>query len=105
MAARKPLATPKSPEHGMVAAVVDTERLDELMEDLKAGEANYLLINIISRRIRSLNEGEKPQVEIEAGADPINVAMEELRQGKLVLAPEEPKAEEEEAAKGESEEE
>ena len=73
--------------------MVDLEKYEELMEDLKAGRANYLLINVLAKRIRALNEGDRPLVEMETGADPLEIVMEEIRQGKLTLIPRKPQGE------------
>lgn len=74
--------------------MVDLENLEEALEEMKAGRANYLLINVVAKRVRSYNEGEKPLVEMEPGADASHLAVEELRRGKLILVSRKSKAEE-----------
>jgi DNA-directed RNA polymerase subunit K/omega len=85
--------------------VLDLDDLEEIDEELKKGHANYLLVNIISKRVRAFNMGEKPQVDLETDADPIDIALAELHQDKLLFAPEEPEPLEDEEGQGSDEEE
>ncbi|NUP89185.1 MAG: DNA-directed RNA polymerase subunit omega [Candidatus Sumerlaeia bacterium] len=46
------------------------------------GQRKYQVVNVIARRARQLNEGERPAVLAE-GLDPIRTAIEELKADKL----------------------
>ena len=46
------------------------------------------LVNVISRRVRQLNSGQRPMVDVPPRTDPLNIALQEVAAGKLaVLAP------------------
>ncbi len=61
------------------------------MEAAKTGELNYLLVNLVSKRARALNSGEKPLVDIPTGTDLADQVLAELRADKLILGKKEPK--------------
>jgi len=69
--------------------VVDLDNLDELIDEMKQGNAKYLLVNVVARRVRAYGRGERAQVESEFSADPAELAIEELRRGKLKLTKDE----------------
>lgn len=70
--------------------MVDLDNLDELIDEMKQGNAKYLLVNVIARRVRAYGRGDRPQVEGDPTMDPADIAIEELRRGKLKLLKEEP---------------
>ena len=47
-----------------------------------------VLINMVSRRVRQLNAGSRPLIEVDPGTGLADVALLEIAQGKLVVAPE-----------------
>lgn len=46
-----------------------------------------VLINMVSRRVRQLNAGSRPLIEVDPGTGLADVALQEIAQGKLVTAP------------------
>lgn len=51
-------------------------------------QEKYMLVNVLSRRVRRLVDGEKPAVSSLPGPqDYSNIAIEELKQGKLKVRP------------------
>ena len=46
-----------------------------------------VLINMVSRRVRQLNAGSRPLIEVDPGTGLADVALLEIAQGKLVVAP------------------
>ncbi len=64
--------------------MVDLDNLDELIEEMNQGNAKYLLVNVIARRVRAYGPGDQPQIESES-TDPAEQALLELRAGKLKL--------------------
>jgi DNA-directed RNA polymerase subunit omega len=47
-----------------------------------------VLINMVSRRVRQLNAGSRPLIEVDPGTGLADVALLEIAQGKLIVAPE-----------------
>jgi DNA-directed RNA polymerase subunit omega len=47
-----------------------------------------VLINMVSRRVRQLNAGSRPLIEVDPGTGLADVALLEIAQGKLIMAPE-----------------
>ena len=47
-----------------------------------------VLINMVSRRVRQLNAGSRPLIDVDPGTGLADVALLEIAQGKLVVAPE-----------------
>ena len=45
-----------------------------------------LLINMVSRRVRQLNAGSRPLIEVEPGTGLADIALQEIAQGKIILA-------------------
>ena len=43
------------------------------------------LVNIISRRVRQLNSGQRPLVEVPPRTDPLNIALLEVAEEKLTV--------------------
>ena len=54
-----------------------------------------LLINLVSRRVRQLSQGQRPLTVVEPRMDPSDIALKEISEGKFSyeLAPEETPAE------------
>lgn len=66
--------------------MVDLDNLEELIDEMKQGNAKYLLVNVVGRRVRAYGRGERPQVEgFDVTSDPAALAVEELYNGKLKL--------------------
>ena len=47
-----------------------------------------VLINMVSRRVRQLNAGSRPLIEVEPGTGLADIALQEIAQGKVIVAPE-----------------
>jgi DNA-directed RNA polymerase subunit omega len=47
-----------------------------------------VLINMVSRRVRQLNAGSRPLIDVDPGTGLADVALLEIAQGKLIVAPE-----------------
>ena len=47
-----------------------------------------VLINMVSRRVRQLNAGSRPLIDVDLGTGLADVALLEIAQGKLIVAPE-----------------
>jgi DNA-directed RNA polymerase subunit omega len=47
-----------------------------------------VLINMVSRRVRQLNAGSRPLIDVDPGTGLADVALLEIAQGKLIMAPE-----------------
>ncbi len=47
-----------------------------------------ILINMVSRRVRQLNAGSRPLIDVEPGTGIADIALQEIAQGKIGLAPE-----------------
>ncbi|MFM8764848.1 MAG: DNA-directed RNA polymerase subunit omega [Spartobacteria bacterium] len=47
-----------------------------------------VLINMVSRRVRQLNAGSRPLIDVDPGTGLADVALLEIAQGKLITAPE-----------------
>jgi DNA-directed RNA polymerase subunit omega len=45
-----------------------------------------ILINMVSRRVRQLNSGSRPLVDVDLGTGLADVALMEISQGKIVLS-------------------
>jgi DNA-directed RNA polymerase subunit omega len=45
-----------------------------------------LLINMVSRRVRQLNAGSRPLIEVEPGTGLADIALQEIAQGKIIIA-------------------
>ncbi|OPZ18315.1 MAG: DNA-directed RNA polymerase subunit omega [candidate division BRC1 bacterium ADurb.BinA364] len=67
--------------------MVDQRDLDLLLEEMKAGRANYHLVTCIAKRVKSLSMGDRPAVEADIDMDPVDVALKELHEGKISLVP------------------
>jgi DNA-directed RNA polymerase subunit K/omega len=59
----------------------------ELVDNYKKGLSRYFMINVISRRARTLLDGEKPMVDPQGSVRPGEVALMELAAGKLKVSP------------------
>jgi len=46
-----------------------------------------VLINMVSRRVRQLNAGSRPLIDVDPGTGLADVALLEIAQGKLITAP------------------
>lgn len=69
-----------------VSAPIDYNPDRPIDELLAAHEEKYLLINLISRRSRDLNEGARALVSVEGPHNFLDVALQEAREGKLKVA-------------------
>jgi DNA-directed RNA polymerase subunit omega len=47
-----------------------------------------VLINMVSRRVRQFNAGSRPLIDVDPGTGLADVALLEIAQGKLIVAPE-----------------
>ena len=47
---------------------------------------SQILINMVSRRVRQLNAGSRPLIDVELGEGFADIALQEIAQGKLGLA-------------------
>jgi len=47
-----------------------------------------VLINMVSRRVRQLNAGSRPLIDVEPGTGLADIALQEIAHGKVVVAPE-----------------
>lgn len=55
---------------------------------IKAGEPTYFVVNLVAKRAKQLvMQNSAPQVNLPSYTNPVDVAMEELRQGKLLIRP------------------
>ncbi|GAB4321261.1 MAG: hypothetical protein Kow0059_15880 [Candidatus Sumerlaeia bacterium] len=55
---------------------------------VKASEPTYFVVNLVAKRARQLIQlNSTPQVNLPSYTNPIDVAMEELRQNKLLIRP------------------
>ena len=76
---------------GRVGKVIDLDNVEELVEEMKQGNAKYLLVNVVSRRVRAYARNEKCTVDFpEEVSDPIVMTLAELHKDKLKLVKEEP---------------
>jgi DNA-directed RNA polymerase subunit K/omega len=58
----------------------------EIIESMvDSNQQKYLLINLLARRAREINEGARALVELPVPYTPIDLAIEEARQGKLQI--------------------
>jgi DNA-directed RNA polymerase subunit K/omega len=58
----------------------------EIIESMvDSNQQKYLLINLLARRAREINEGSRALVELPVPYTPIDLAIEEARQGKLQI--------------------
>jgi len=48
---------------------------------------HQVLINMVSRRVRQLNAGSRPLIEVDPGTGLADIALQEIAQGKVVVAP------------------
>jgi DNA-directed RNA polymerase subunit omega len=44
-----------------------------------------LLINVVSRRVRQLNQGHRPLIEVTPKMQPVDIALKEILDGKLTF--------------------
>jgi DNA-directed RNA polymerase subunit omega len=57
----------------------------ELIEQAKARVPSvHVLVNMVSKRVRELNRGERPLVKPEADDENTDIAMREIGEGKLI---------------------
>jgi len=42
-----------------------------------------LLINLVSRRVRQINQGQRPLTHVEPRLEPVDIALKEISEGKL----------------------
>jgi DNA-directed RNA polymerase subunit omega len=49
---------------------------------------HQVLINMVSRRVRQLNAGSRPLIEVDPGTGLADIALQEIAQGKVIVAPE-----------------
>ncbi len=47
-----------------------------------------VLINMVSRRVRQLNAGSRPLIEVDPGTGLADIALQEIAAGKVIVAPE-----------------
>jgi DNA-directed RNA polymerase subunit omega len=47
-----------------------------------------VLINMVSRRVRQLNAGNRPLIDVDPGTGLADIALQEITQGKVIVAPE-----------------
>jgi len=85
--------------------VQEQEELQDLMDKIIAGHSNYVLVNMIAKRVKALHLGDRALVDVETGTDPVDIAWEEIKQGKLVLVPKKQPRKRKEAAASEFDEE
>jgi DNA-directed RNA polymerase subunit omega len=45
-----------------------------------------ILINMVSRRVRQLNAGSRPLIEVDPGTGLADIALQEIAQGKVTVA-------------------
>ena len=64
---------------------------EHLSEMLEGGRNKYLLINILAKRARSLNEGARPELAMQGDnpLDLLRVSLAEMDQNKLRVEPKE----------------
>lgn len=58
---------------------------ENIQDMVDSNQEKYLLINLLSRRAREINEGSRALVELPVPYTPIDLAIEEARQGKLEI--------------------
>ena len=56
--------------------------LDEAVQRFANPE---LLINVVSRRVRQLNQGHRPLIEVTPKMQPVDIALKEILDGKLTF--------------------
>lgn len=49
---------------------------------------HQILINMVSRRVRQINAGSRPLIDVDPGTGLADIALQEIAQGKIVVAPE-----------------
>lgn len=59
----------------------------EIEDMVDSNQEKYLLINLLSRRAREINEGARALVELPVPYTPIDLAIAEARAGKLMVVP------------------
>jgi len=60
---------------------------DFIREEYKHKRLNYLMVNVIAKRARSLVDGEKPLVDPHGAFRPSEIAVKELKAAKLSVSP------------------
>lgn len=63
----------------------DLKPFENIEQMVDSNQDKYLLINLLSRRAREINEGTRALVELPVPYTPIDLAIEEARQGKLEI--------------------
>ena len=51
---------------------------------------HQVLINMVSRRVRQLNAGSRPLIEVDPGTGLADIALQEIAQGKVIVEAELP---------------
>ena len=51
---------------------------------------HQVLINMVSRRVRQLNAGSRPLIEVDPGTGLADIALQEIAQGKIIVTEELP---------------
>jgi DNA-directed RNA polymerase subunit omega len=49
---------------------------------------SQILINMVSRRVRQLNAGSRPLIEVDPGTGLADIALQEIAQGRVIVTPE-----------------
>jgi len=49
---------------------------------------SQVLINMVSRRVRQLNAGSRPLIEVDPGTGLADIALQEIAQGRVIVTPE-----------------
>ena len=76
---RNPLFQPTADIRPMKAQYID--------EASQVIPEHQVLINMVSRRVRQLNAGSRPLIEVDPGTGLADIALQEIAQGKVVVAP------------------
>ena len=77
---RNPLFQPREDTLPMKAQYID--------EASKMIPETQVLINMVSRRVRQLNAGSRPLIDVDPGTGLADIALQEIAQGKVIVAPE-----------------
>jgi DNA-directed RNA polymerase subunit K/omega len=64
----------------------DSSEMD-LTEMTQQGGGKYFLVNVLAKRAKALDSGGKPLVKVENGCEVDNIAIEEVRRGKISVKP------------------
>ena len=60
---------------------------EELKDNFDKKIRKYFLVNVIAKRARALIDGERPLVDIHENLRPSEIAIKEIREGKIKVLP------------------